>query len=360
MVLALFALDLQPALGEVVQVDAIVAESESGSATLRWRGVDRAEGARAWFQATTAGPAEVCVADRCLTLQVGAAAPACANGAPADDGRCTESPVRGQPVRGVDAAACFDDAWPRVVDGVLLFCDKGGKVDSAVDLETGERWALPASARSPVSVGDALWLGGDAPLEYAPRSRRSVSTAWPTTLQALVRPDTSSWLLALLQWHALPLPDAAPVGAAGAVIWTERKLDDDVIIGLPEGRAALGGGLGNQRRPVAHGSRVAWFDERGARGGGPAVVVADLGSGERRAWAADSGFLGPLALDAERACWEDRSRLRGGEGGIEIRCSDGRVASGAADLLSPSLGGGWLAWHQGKQVHVARLTAPSP
>ena len=248
----------------------------------------------------------------------------------------------GQAVRGVDAAACFDDAWPRVIDGVLLFCETGGKVDNAVDLETGERWALPAAARSPHLVGDAVWFPGDAPVEYAPRSRRLVSTPRPTTLHALVTADAASWLGALARWDARPLPDAFPVGAARAVIWTERGLDDDVIIGLPEGRAILGGGPGNQRRPVAYGSRVAWFDDRGADGD-PAVVVADLASGERRAWPADSGFLGPLAIDGERACWEDRTGLRAVGGGSEstVLTGTGSMAKTATGCRPASAGAGW-------------------
>ncbi|MSQ01364.1 MAG: hypothetical protein EXR71_05640 [Myxococcales bacterium] len=340
MVLALFAHDLRPAMGEVVQLDAIVAESDGGSATVRWHGVDRAEGTRAWVSLTRPGPARVCAGDRCLTLSPATSErPDCGDGGEASEGRCPPVGVSAHVVRAVDAEACFDDAWPRVVAGVLLFCEKGGQVDSAVDLESGERWALPAATRSPQVGGDGVPQPGaqDAPASYAAAMRTA---------------------------QARPLPDGALAGGRDTLAWTERRCtadgcDDDVVASFQGSRVVLGGGPGNQRRPVAYGTRLAWFDSLGADGE-PGVVVVDMDSGERRVWAADSGFLGPLALDPERACWEDRSKLREGVGGIDIRCSDGWLAAGDADLLSPSLGGGWLAWHQGKQVYVTRLTATAP
>ncbi|MDP2304860.1 MAG: hypothetical protein Q8P18_02410 [Pseudomonadota bacterium] len=352
-VLALAASDLRPEVGEPVRLFA----SWAGGwpAEVGWRGVDDDLGLEARVTPRSPGPLEVSAGGVSIILDVQPAG---------DNGTVLVRPeVRSLPT--IEAGSCRDDRFPTLAGPWVVWCSTTGRVDRAYNLGSLEAVTLSASAEAP-GIGPGailvpqlgLWRLPDA--SPVPNQGRVAGAtvgppatdgehgvfAWAGHVEAFplserIRERTDA---APLPWYpaALAWPWAAWVedgGLTGEDVWTRTAEGE---------RSPLARSARSERHVVGDGRWLAWLDEEG-------VYVQDMARGERRVYAADTGFAHGLGLWGPVACWEDRGALRAGTGDIDVRCSDGVELHRPGHQRAPARWGPWLLFREGVQLLVATV-----
>lgn len=353
-VLAVAASDVRPAVGEAVRLSA--AWDGGWPAVVVWEGVDEDSGLEAVVTPRAVGPLTLRAGDAAITLDV----------QPADNlGTNVIRPeVRSLP--DVPASSCRDDRYPALAGGWVAWCSPSGRVDRALDLVTRATVALTDAVEAP-------GLGPAAVLTTWPRLFRLPS---PTAEDGITRvagpplgPPSTDGTHAAFAWAdrveafplaeaARPRTDASPLpGYATALAWPWAAwiedgglTGEDVWARRGDGRRfPLARSPRSERHVVGSGRWLAWVDETG-------VHVQDTLRAERRAYAADTGFLHAPSLWGPVACWEDRGALRTGAGDIDILCSDGVEVRRPGHQRAPARWGPWLLFREANRTLIAMAT----
>lgn len=164
---------------------------------------------------------------------------------------------------------CADHRYPRVIDGVLVACDKMRRTLLEVDLDAGRVTERPKPHRPPV-------------LDHLKPKQRAGTLSAETP--------------AGLAWVTHGPQDDADIWWAPSDQTPPRPLDV---------------GPGDQHHPVAFGDWLAWVSFSD-------IKVWNTATGERKKLIAGTGFNSPPALGDAIACWETRA-----ESDVDIVCSDG-------------------------------------
>ncbi len=352
-VLAVAASDVRPAVGETVRLFA--AWDGGWPAEVRWEGVDADAGLEATVTPKAPGPLTVRAGDATITLEV----------QPADN---VGTGVVRPEVRSLPAVDdnCRDDRYPSLAGGWVAHCSTTGRVDRALDLATRATVSLSEGVEAPglgpaaVFAGDrGLWRlpsptpepdrvrFGEPPIGPPATDGEHGALAWADHVEAfpLAEHTRARTEAAPLPWYAAALawPWAAWVedgGLTGEDIWA-RTTDAR--------RFPLARGARSERHPVGSERWLGWVDEA-------AVYVQDMARGERRVYAADTGFAHGPSLWGPVACWEDRGALRTGAGDIDILCSDGLELRRAGHQRAPARWGPWLLFREAGRVMLATAT----
>lgn len=351
--LAIAASDLRPAVGEPVRLYA--AWAGGWPAQVEWRGVDEDLGLEARVIPRAVGPLVISAGGESITLDV----------QPADDtGTVVVRPdVRSLPT--IEAGSCRDDRYPALAGPWVVWCSTTGRVDRAYHLDSRTNLVLSEGAEAPgigpgalLSPALGLWrLPDTSPAPDLTRIAAGTvgpsatdgehgAFAWADHVEAFslterVRTRTDA---APLPGYATALawPWAAWVedgGLTGEDVWTRTEAGAR----LPLTRTAR-----SERHVVGDGRWLAWLDEDG-------VYVQDMARGERRAYAADTGFVYGLGLWGPVACWEDRGAFRAGTGDIDVLCSDGVELRRPGHQRAPSRWGPWVLFREAGQLLVATV-----
>lgn len=353
-VLAVAASDVRPTVGETVRLFA--AWDGGWPAEIAWEGVDADAGLEAAVTPRAPGPLVVRAGEASITLDV----------QPADNVGSNVIRPEVRPLPDVPATACRDDRYPSLAGAWIAWCSPTGRVDRATDLVTRATASLSAAVEAP-GLGPAAILAGirglfrlpdplpvaeavrvaDPPIGPPATDGTHAAFAWADRVEAfdvtdVVRPRTDARPL-LGQPVAIAWPWAAWVedgGVTGEDIWARAE----------DGRRfPLARAPRSERLVVGQDRWIAWTDEEG-------VYVQDMGRGERRVYAADTGFQHAPSLWGPVACWEDRGALRAGAGDIDLLCSDGLELRRAGHQRAPARWGPWLLFREGERTWVA--TAP--
>ncbi|MDP2312300.1 MAG: hypothetical protein Q8P41_05300 [Pseudomonadota bacterium] len=352
-VLAIAASDLRPTVGEPVRLFA--AWGGDWPAEVVWTGVDLDQGLEARVTPARVGPLVVSAGGVTLTLDVQPAA---------DTSAPLVRPIA-RSLPDVDVDACRDDRYPALAGPWVVACSPTGRVDRAVHLGTNATVALTDGVVAP-GLGDGTLLGPSAGLWLLPAP--SPVPDLTRVIDGVVGPPATDGVHGVFAWaehveafaltdRARDRTDAAPLPwYAAAVAWPwaawvqEGGLTgEDVWARGAEGAPIPLARTGRSERHVTGDDRwLAWIDEEG-------VYVQDMARGERRVYAADTGFVFGLGLWGPVACWEDRGALRAGTGDIDVRCSDGVDLHRPGDQRAPYRWGPWLLFREANRTMVATV-----
>ncbi|MFZ5477835.1 MAG: hypothetical protein ACOZNI_13755 [Myxococcota bacterium] len=352
--IALVASGLRPGVGDEVTLWA--AWDGPWPAEIAWEGVEREAGVAAIARALAPGEQVVRAGGATLALDV----------QPAANRGVVDVDAHAVPLYAVDADRCRDDRYPTLAGPWLVSCSSRGVVDRALHLGTREEVALVGGARAP-GVGDGVLADATQGLwrlpspEPSPLARSAgdpvgplatdgehVAVAWPTAVEAFESTATTR-----TRADARPVAGEAVALAWPLAAWVQQDplSGEDVWVRGPDAKPrALARGPGSERLLAGDGRWLAWAGPGG-------VYVQDVVRGERRAYAADTGFLSAPTLWGPVACWEDRARLRAGTGDVDLRCSDGVTVARAGDQLHPARWGPWLVFREGGHVFLATASA---
>ncbi len=352
-VLAIAASDLRPSVGEPVRLFA----SWAGGwpAQVEWEGVDEDLGLEARVTPRAAGPLVVTAGGVSITLDV----------QPADDsGLVLVRPeVRSLPT--IEATSCRDDRYPTLAGPWVVWCSTTGRVDRADHLGTRASVTLSAGAEAP-GIGPGAVLAPELGLWRLPDT--SPAPDQTRVAPGTVGPPSTDGVHGVFAWSdhveafalserirdrtdATPLPGSPTALAWPWAAWIEDGglTGEDVWARADKGgRTPLARTARSERHVTGDGRWLAWLDEEG-------VYVQDMTSGERRVYAADTGFVYGLGLWGPVACWEDRGAYRAGTGDIDVRCSDGVELRRAGHQRAPSRWGPWLLFREDARVLVATV-----
>jgi hypothetical protein len=322
-------------------------------AEVTWTGAT-GDGLVAHLGAAAPGPVRVQAGDQTLTVAVQPAANA---GAP-EIPRPTVAPLD-LPAR------CEDDRYPALAGAFVLGCTHG-LVDVALDLAAGTLSTLDPA------LGEAPGLGPGEAFAAGPRAvtwRSGASQLGDPARDAVGPAAVAAGLIAVpygdgierfelgestrRRVPARPLPWYPMALAAGIAAWVQADPltgQDIWTLGTDGQQRPLARDAADARHVAGSGRWLGWVEPAGVR-------VQDMATGERRAHPADTGFHAGISLWGPVACWEERGRLRSGEGDVGVRCSDGLSVDDRGDELNPSRWGPWLVYARGGEHYIATAQA---
>ena len=260
---------------------------------------------------------------------------------------------------------CDDPRYP-VLDGAwAVGCGSSGRVERALNLDTGERVELSDALDAPAVGGGVIYVAGTRgglwrlPAgEEDPEMVRIPVTghAPPATdghhvvvvteddLQVLELGERSRY-----HTEGWPAPWYAPAISGRWLGWVDvRALDErgeDVLVWDREARELhqLAVGPLDERHVALDGDHAAWVDDEG-------VTIAHLVTGERQRVASDPRPTNRLSLSDGIACWE---AWNGAD--VDVVCSDGVTVDGDGDQRTPSRVGDRILYVDAERTFLATV-----